>query len=367
MIEVRNLTIKAGDFHMERLNLLLKEGNFHVLLGPTGSGKTLILESIIGLRKFQDGKILVGGQEIQAWPPEKRGISYVPQDLALFPHLSVRQNLLYGLRRGWMDSAPNHSLVDSMIDVLKIRHLLDRFPERLSGGEKQRVALGRALAPSPRLLLLDEPLTALDPGLRAEIQQLLVSLHRSLRFTALHVTHDLDEAYLLGDFITVLIDGKVEQVGTREDVFLHPQTLNVARFLGLRNLFPQKVRQVQEGATTIGFLGKEIQIPADHGARSFVPGENVVLYIRPEEVMILREGKPIKESLRRQIFPGKILEILDRGTHRWVLFQSAVMDAQIEISLPNYVFRNLGLAEGKEIRVAMRQESFWAIPDGRKL
>jgi len=364
MIEVRGLSLAVGNFRIDHLDLFLRKGGYNVLLGPTGSGKTLILESIMGLRNFQSGLITAGGKEIHHLPPEKRGISYLPQDLALFPHLTVRQNLLYGLRAQKKSSREDEKSLGRLIDTLKIGHLLDRYPQGLSGGEKQRVALGRALAPSPQLLLLDEPLAALDPGLKSESQQLLISLHRSLQFTALHVTHDLQEAYLLGDTITVLIGGKVEQRGKREEVFLRPNTVRVAQFLGLQNLFPEKVLQVEGDGKflTVSFWGKEITLSSDHAAAPFSAGEEVVLYLRPEEVMILREGKPIKESLRRTILTGEIIRIMDRGTHRWVLFRPAGVDVPLEIHLPNYVFRNLSVQEGQEIRVAMRRESFWVIP-----
>ena len=364
MIEVRGLTLAVGNFRIDHLDLILQERGYNVLLGPTGSGKTLILESVIGLRNFQSGEIMVGGKQIQNLPPERRGISYLPQDLALFPHLTVRENLLYGLRAQKKSSEENENHLGRLIDTLKIGHLLDRYPQGLSGGEKQRVALGRALAPSPRLLLLDEPLAALDPGLKSEIQQLLVSLHRSLRFTALHVTHDLQEAYLLGDTITVLIEGKVEQRGKREEVFFRPKTVRVAQFLGLQNLFPERVLAVEGDGKflTVSFWGKEVTLPADHAAVPLSAGEDAVLYLRPEEIMILREGKPIKESLRRHILEGEVVRILDRGTHRWVLFRPAGMDVPLEIHLPNYVFRNLSIQEGQGIRVAMRWEAFWVIP-----
>ncbi|MGD0625438.1 MAG: ABC transporter ATP-binding protein [Thermodesulfobacteriota bacterium] len=365
MIEIRGLKITAGNFRIEHLDLVLPEGSYHVLLGPTGSGKTLILESIIGLRNLQGGKIIGGGKEIQDLPPEQRGMSYVPQDLALFPHLTVRDNLLYGLQAKKKSAGKNEDHLDRLIDALRIGHLLNRYPLGLSGGEKQRVALGRALAPSPQLLLLDEPLAALDPGLRNEIQQLLISLHRSLKFTALHVTHDLEEAYLLGDAITVLIDGKVEQRGKREEVFLRPNTVKVADFLGLRNLFSERVLKISGDGKflTVSFWGRESVLPSDHAPRYLSAGEPVVLYLRPEEVMILREEKPIKESLRRHILAGKVVRILDRGTHRWVLFQPAGMDIHLEVHLPNYVFRHLSIREDQEIRVAMRWEAFWVIPE----
>ena len=364
MIEIRGLSLAVENFRIDHLDLILQDGGYNVLLGPTGSGKTLILESVIGLRHFQSGRIIVGGKEIQNLPPERRGISYLPKDLALFPHLTVRENLLYGLRAQKKSSGENENHLGRLIETLKIGHLLDRYPQGLSGGEKQRVALGRALAPSPQLLLLDEPLAALDTGLKSETQQLLISLHRALRFTALHVTHDLQEAYLLGDTITVLIAGKVEQRGKREEVFLRPETIGVARFLGLQNIFPERVLQVEGGGRTftVSFWGREITLPSNHAAAPLSAGEDVILYLRPEEIMILREGKPIKESLSRNIIEGEVVRILDRGTHRWVLFQPAGMGIHLEIHLPNYVFRNLSVQEGQRIRVAMRWEAFWVIP-----
>jgi ABC-type Fe3+/spermidine/putrescine transport system ATPase subunit len=364
MIEVRGLNLSLGNFRIENLNLTVQEGAFNVLLGPTGAGKTLILESIVGLRRIHTGQILIGEEEVQDLPPEKRGISYVPQDLALFPHLTVEENLAFGLRASLKNSFKDGSHLARLVETLKIEHLRQRYPHGLSGGEKQRVALGRALAPSPRLLLLDEPLAALDPGLKNEIQQLLISLHRSLGFTALHVTHDLDEAYLLGGRINVLIGGRLEQSGPREEVFLRPRTLGVARFLGLRNLFPGRVLQTggADGSTTIGLWGRKIVIPASHAPRTVSAGEEAILFLRPEEVMILRPGKPVKESLRGNIFGGEIERILDRGTHRWVLFRPSGLEVHLEVNLPNYAFRNLGLREGQEIQVAMRRESFWLIP-----
>ncbi len=364
MIKIEGLTILLGSFRLKDFRIEIAEGEFHFLLGPTGSGKTLILESVIGLRSFQSGRIIVEDREIQDLPPEKRGISYLPQDLALFPHLTVQENLVFGLKAQRKLSGAEENPFHRLVEVLKIGHLLERYPKGLSGGEKQRVALGRALAPSPRLLLLDEPLTALDPALKSEIQQLLISLHRSLKFTALHVTHDLEEAYFLGDKINVLIDGRLKQSGQREEVFLRPRTLSVARFLGLRNLFPGEVLKIDEpkGSMTIRLWGKEIVIPSGHASETVSPGEEVILYLRPEEVMILRPQKPIKESLRQNILAGEVERVLDRRTYRWILFRPAGLEVFLEINLPNYVFRNLGLEEGQAIQVAMRRESFWVIP-----
>ncbi len=154
----------------------------------------------------------------------------------------------------------------------------------------------------------------------------------------------------------------------REEVFLRPHTASVARFLGLRNLFPGKVLKAEEVERfiTVWVWGKEIIIPSSHTSRNPSAGEEVILYLRPEEVMILRPGKPVKESLRQNILAGMMERILDRGTHRWVLFRPTGLEVHLEINLPNYVFRDLGLKEGQEIQVAMRRESFWVIPLGQQ-
>ncbi|MBM4348341.1 MAG: ATP-binding cassette domain-containing protein [Deltaproteobacteria bacterium] len=363
MIKIEGLAILLKTFSLTDLHIEIEEGEFHFLLGPTGSGKTLILESIIGLHKPKKGKIWIGEKEVQNLPPEKREISYVPQDLALFPHLSVRENILYGIK------AKNHSLknydkyVDSLIQVMRVGHLLDRYPANLSGGEKKRVALLRALAPKPKLLLLDEPLSGLDPSIKYEIQQLLKTLHTSLHPTVLCVSHDFEEAFLMGDKMTVFINGNVEQVGTRDDVFLKPRTKQAAQFLGLRNLYRGKIfgKEDHVERSFIDINGLRFSIPKGACQSKMDSGREIDLYIRPEEVMILREGKSVKESLKRNIFIGNIIDIANRGRHHSVFFQDGEGKISFEISIPNYAFRNLDLSIDKQVTVALRDESFWVM------
>jgi ABC-type Fe3+/spermidine/putrescine transport system ATPase subunit len=363
MIKIEGLTILLGSFRLKDFRIEIAEGEFHFLLGPTGSGKTLILESIIGLHKPKKGKIWVGEKEVQTLPPERREISYVPQDLALFPHLSVKENILYGIK------AKNHSLktygeyIESLIQVMRVGHLLERYPANLSGGEKKRVALLRGLAPKPKLLLLDEPLSGLDPSIKFEIQQLLKTLHASFHPTVLCVSHDFEEAYLLGDKMTIFIDGKVEQVGKRDDVFLKPRSKNVAYFLGLKNLYRGKVlaKEDMDQRWILGINGLRFSVPGSACQGKMEVGKEGDVYIRPEEVMILREGKPVKESLKKNILEGKISDIADRGRHHTVLFQDEEEKIFFEISIPNYAFRNLDLSIGKSVKVALRDESLWVM------
>ena len=363
MIKIEGLTILFDTFKIVELDIQIEEGGFHFLLGPTGSGKTLILESIIGLRKPKRGRIWVGDREVQGLPPERRGISYVPQDLALFPHLKVKENILYGIRARELDMKVYEAYVQSLVEVMRIEHLLERYPAYLSGGEKKRVALLRALAPKPKLLLLDEPLSGLDPSIKVDIQHLLKNLHASFHTTTLCVTHDFEEAYFLGDGITIFIDGEVEQVGKRDDVFLKPQSKKVAQFLGAKNLYLAKVLRNEESSQRLilGVNGLQFSIPMSLYKDKMKVGKEVDLFIRPEEVMIIREGKLVKDSLKQNIFEGEILDITDRERDHLAYFQTTEGKILFEISIPKYAFRNLNLSIGKMVRIALREESLWVM------
>ncbi len=361
MIRIEGLTLLLRSFAILDLNIRIEEGQFHFLLGPTGSGKTLILESIMGLRKPTRGKIWIGEREIQHLPPESRQISYVPQDLALFPHLRVKENILFGIKAKHLDPKQYEAYIQSLVEVMKVDHLLDRFPAHLSGGEKKRVALLRALAPKPKLLLLDEPLSGLDPSIKVEIQHLLKTLHAFFRPTTLCVTHDLDEAYFLGDEITIWIDGRVEQAGKKDEVFLRPASRRVAQFLGARNLHRAKILEKQSDRLLLGVNGILFSIPERLCPSPIRIGQEVDLFIRPEEVMIIREGKSVKDSLKRNILDGEIFDIIDRGRYSIVFFRTAEGKIPLEINIPSYVFRNLDLSVGKKVKVALRDESLWVM------
>lgn len=361
MIRIEGLTILFESFKIMDLHIQIEEGGFHFLLGPTGSGKTLILESIIGLRKPKSGRIWIGDREVQGLPPELRGISYVPQDLALFPHLNVKENILFGVKARNLDMKIYEEYVRTLIEVMKIEHLLGRYPAHLSGGEKKRVALLRALAPKPNLLLLDEPLSGLDPSIKVDIQHLLKNLHSSFHPTTLCVTHDFEEVYFLGDEMTIFIDGKVEQAGKREEVFLRPKSKKVAQFLGAKNLYRAKVLRNEKSSQRLilGVNGLQFSIPKSLYQDKMEVGKEVDLFIRPEEVMIIREGKPVKDSLKPNIFEGEILDITEKEKYHLVHFQTMAGKVPFEISIPNYALRNLNLKIGKNVKVALREESLW--------
>jgi ABC-type Fe3+/spermidine/putrescine transport system ATPase subunit len=363
MIRISGLSILFDSFKIENLDIQIEEEEFHFLLGPTGSGKTLILESIMGLHQPKHGRIWISGKEVQNLPPEQREISYVPQDLALFPHLKVRENILFGIRARNLDPRIYDNYIRDLVEVMRVGHLLERYPANLSGGEKKRVALLRALAPKPKLLLLDEPLSGLDPSIKAEIQHLLKILHSSFHPTTLCVTHDFEEAYFLADGLTIFIDGRVEQVGKKDEVFQRPRSKKVAQFLGARNLYRAKIVRMEElpRQWILEVNGLQFSIPVGLPLGKMEIGKEVDLFIRPDEVMIIREGKPVKDSLKRNIFEGEILDILDRGRYHMVYFQTLGGKIPFEISIPNYAFRNLNLSIGRIVKVALREESLWVM------
>ena len=363
MIKIEGLTILFESFKIMDLNIRIEEREFHSLLGPTGCGKTLILESIMGLHRPKKSKIWIGEKEVQNLPPELRDISYVPQDLALFPHLSVKENIVYGIKARNLDEQVYEKYVHLLIHEMKVEHLLERYPANLSGGEKKRVALLRALVPKPKLLLLDEPLSGLDPSIKVDIQQLLKTLHSSFHPTVLCVTHDFEEAYFLSDRITVFMDGKVEQFGEKDDIFLRPVSRKVAEFLGARNVYRAKILSKDERIqrVTLEVDSLQFSMPISLCRDSIEVGKEVDLFIRPEEVMIIREGKPVKDSLKRNIFLGKIVDIIDKRRYQLVNLQTMEGKISIEISIPNYAFRNLNLSIGKIVHVALREESLWVM------
>jgi molybdate/tungstate transport system ATP-binding protein len=233
MIEVQHLGCHFGDFALNDVSLRIGKGEYWALLGPSGCGKSVLLQTIAGFFPPTAGRILVDGRDITAQAPEQRNIGLVFQQAALFPHLSVRGNIEYGLRARRVPAAEGRRTVDELVERLGLAAVLARPVATLSGGEAQRVAIARALAVRPVLLLLDEPLSSLDHNARLELQAELARWHKELDLTTLHVTHSRDEAAALGDFLAVMLGGRIVQTGTLVELRARPRCPFVARFLGL--------------------------------------------------------------------------------------------------------------------------------------
>ena len=303
-VQIKDLWVDLGEFHLREIELDIAPGEYFVVLGPTGAGKTVLLETIAGLHQPRKGSIFLDGKDVTDMPPERRGIGFVYQDYVLFPHLDVAANIAFGLKLRGIDRCTVEERVAEISQLLGIDHLLHRRPGTLSGGEQQRVALARALVIEPRLLLLDEPLSALDPATREGLQRELARLHQELGTTTAHVTHDFEEAVALGDRIAVIHEGRVVQVGLPEEIFRKPGSEFVARFVGVRNIFRGEIRPGDDGYRVLHIDGIEIAVVTDlvgqaHGS------------LRPEDIVLSRE--PLRSSARNS-FRGHIVDIADRGT-----------------------------------------------------
>lgn len=275
MIEIKNLNGDLGEFNLRDINLTIREGEYLAILGPTGAGKTVLVEYIVGLYKPDKGSILIDGEDITPLYPEERNIGYVPQDYALFPNLTVEKNIAYGLEARRMPPEQVNGVVSEMISRLMIDYIRHRMPLHLSGGEKQRVALGRALATEPSVLLLDEPLSALDENLRTEMARELRRIQRAVNGIFIHVCHNFEEASDVADRIAIMNEGTIVQVGSLKEIMAAPKDEFVARFVKSQNMFDG----VSDGST--------IRIGGTTIVKDNPFKGDVIVAIRPENIVIV--------------------------------------------------------------------------------
>ena len=266
------------------VDLVVGEGEFVVFVGPSGCGKSTLLRMIAGLEEVTDGDIEIGGRDVTDLDPSQRGIAMVFQSYALYPHMSVRENLGFGLSMANVPKAEIAAQVDAAAKILKIEPLLDRRPGQLSGGQRQRVAIGRAIVRKPQVFLFDEPLSNLDAELRVSMRIEIARLHRELGNTMVYVTHDQTEAMTLADKIVVLRDGVIEQVGTPREVYEHPANTFVAGFIGSPRM--NLISATGRGAGKVLVAGAELDVPAV----AAVASGNVTVGLRPEHLMLSAPG-----------------------------------------------------------------------------
>lgn len=293
MIGLDQVVVRAGEFTLGPVSLEVPAGGYALLIGPTGSGKTTLLEAVAGHHQLASGTVRLHGEVVTGHPPERRGVGFVYQDHLLFPHLTVAENIGYGLGAGPMGpgTAGPGPRVSELAEALGITHLLERGVGRLSGGERQRVALARALAPRPSVLLLDEPFASLDPATRASLRRTLTALQKSEKVTILQVSHDFDDALRLGDVVAVLAEGKLLQQGTPEEVFRRPNSAFVAQFTGAGNVIAGTVTPVDGVGASGKFLARFAAGPLVLEVVADRPGACHAV-IRPEDVLVSREPLP---------------------------------------------------------------------------
>lgn len=309
---------------VRQLTLDVAEGELFVLLGPSGSGKTTALRLVAGLEPLHEGRLVIGERDVTDLPPNERNVGMVFQSYALFPHMTVEQNIGFGMgvRRVPRDEIERR--VREVATILEIGNLLDRLPRQLSGGERQRIALGRALVRDPDVLLLDEPLSNLDAQLRMQTRGEILRLQRRLRVTTVYVTHDQTEALGMGHRVGVLREGRLEQVGAPEEVYERPLTLFVARFLGTPPMNILRAR-VQDGAI---FVDDARVAPSDGGSG------DVVMGIRPEHVHV-RGSRWSTNLPEGDVFPATVELVESAGDQVYLTLQAApgTVVARVEPSL----------------------------------
>jgi iron(III) transport system ATP-binding protein len=328
------------------VSLSVAEGEFVCFLGPSGCGKTTLLRIVAGLERQNAGAVRMAGRDVSGLPPSQRNYGIVFQSYALFPNLTVARNVAYGLEARRAARPRIEARVDELLDLVGLRALKHRYPAQLSGGEQQRVALARALAPSPSLLLLDEPLSALDARVRLALRQEMKALQRRLGITTIMVTHDQEEALTMADRIVVMNHGVVEQIGSPAEIYSEPASLFVARFVGHMNLL-EAVADARPGWARLGALA--LRHRPDPVTR---PGGRVTLGIRPEEV---RVGPAAGEAENR--LAARVTSVQFLGAFTRFVVQAAGGGPAVECDLAATALAELGIAEGAEVPVALTPEA----------
>ncbi len=337
MITVENLSRRWPEFRLRRVSLRILPGEYVVVLGPTGAGKTLLLELLAGVHAPDRGRILIDGQDVTDLPPEARRIGMVYQDFLLFPHLDVAGNIAYGLRYSSIPAGEIGRKVRRVAELLGIAHLLHRYPGTLSGGEQQRVAIGRALVTRPRVLFLDEPFSALDRRTGHRLRTELKQLQRREQITVVHVSHDHADARILADRVAVIRAGRLEAVGTPDAIFRRPPTRFVAEFTGAPNLLPVRL-EAGPGGTTVrsGPFAVDVAEPLAGKAH---------LLVQPDEIHLARGGSPGTQNR----VAGKVAGLLDEGGHIAVQVRVPGLPRPLAVHLTRQAFRELGLGLGDEV------------------
>jgi spermidine/putrescine transport system ATP-binding protein len=287
---------------IEDLNLTIPAGSFFALLGPSGCGKTTTLRLVAGLEEPTAGRILIGGRDVTQTKPYQRPVNTVFQSYALFPHMSVIDNVAFGLKRRRIGDAMIKA--HEALRLVELDHLAQRRPQQLSGGQQQRVALARAIVNRPALLLLDEPLGALDLKLRRQMQSELKEIQSDVGLTFLHVTHDQEEAMTMADTVAVMNKGQIEQMGAPEELYELPRTAFVANFLGQSNLFSGPVVTSSLTSIVVDVAGRKIEVPRERAQRH---AGDVTIGVRPEKLVVHTQA-PLDDSLLNVIGPGRVVD-----------------------------------------------------------
>jgi molybdate/tungstate transport system ATP-binding protein len=351
VITVLDLNIKLGNFSLKEVTLTVANKQCLVVIGPNGCGKTTILECIAGLHSC-NGRVTIDDVDVSALPPEKRKVGYVPQDFVLFPHLTADQNIEFGLLN---KKNKNRIEVKRIIDLLGIEHLAGRNIRTLSAGEKQKVSLARALAVNPKVLLLDEPLSALDPltkeKLRRDLKRIITQILKTLDVSIIYVTHDIPEAIMMGDLIAVMSQGKIEQIGLKTEIFDEPSSRFVAEFLGY-NIFDGQVKATNTETAIIEFNGMGIQTTK----KDLVNGQAVTVAIKPHDIVLSTDSQITRQKWKTcqcNAIPGTIMEVINMGAIARITVDAGI---QLKTDISADMLEELELTTGSKVFANFRAQ-----------
>lgn len=305
-IAIDNVVKQYGDNTViDGVNLAIQPGEFFTLLGPSGCGKTTLLRMIIGFNSIDGGEIRIDDQVINDTPTNERNMGMVFQNYAIFPHMSVRDNVAFGLKMRKMPAEQIRAAVDEILRVVRIDHLADRMPADLSGGQQQRVALARAIVIEPAVLLMDEPLSNLDAKLRVEMRNAIKNIQHRIGITTVYVTHDQEEALAVSDRIAVMNNGVIQQVASPIEIYRRPANTFVASFIGLSNPLPARAKRLADGRVEVAFTDDYSEVFANL-TEEVTDGMDLTVMARPEELTLFEEGPGIAVQIESHVFLGLV-------------------------------------------------------------
>ena len=361
-VELQNVSVTFGSFYAAKnVSVKIKEGEFFSFLGPSGCGKTTLLRAISGFQDPSEGKVLIGGQDMAGIGPNRRPTSLIFQNLALFPLMSVADNIAFSLEVRGVNKIKRRERADELLELIALSGQGDKKVHELSGGQRQRVAIARALAIEPEVLLLDEPLSALDLKLRQKMRTELRAIQKRVGITFIYITHDQGEALTMSDRVAVMNEGELEQVGLCDDVYDFPHTPFVATFVGENNPFYGKVISVDGEIVKIDSNGNQFSAKAgkvnEKQIHKFKKGEDVIMFIRPESIFIKNENNKLENN-----FSAKVDTIEFEGNLKNI-YLSMNSNNNVRFSVPNSVDTS-NISNGKNIELTFSSQKAVVLPKG---
>jgi molybdate/tungstate transport system ATP-binding protein len=345
-LKIDRVSKTFGAFNLRDVTLEVGEGEYFVLLGPTGAGKTLLLEVVAGFHHPDRGKITLNGRNVTDLPVEKRGIGYVPQSCPLFPHMSVFENVEFGLKVQGMAAEDRKEAVDSMLAMMDLEKMGGARALTLSGGERQKIVLARVLVTKPRVVLLDEPFTAIDAESSRILREELRRINRELKVSVLHVTHDQIEAFSLGSKVAIMRNGQIVQLGCPTEVLSNPVDEHVARFLGYGNIFKVRFVKYEKNISEVNAESVSLRLAGKLG------DSEAVIAVRPDDIMIMTSAPPLDEEWN--VFEGEIEEYTALGPIVEVLVDVGL---NLKVFADKRSFLESNLVVGKHVYAAFKLDA----------